>query len=175
MDARLFGEPAKDKQDPGSCKALARSGNKNRRIVSRVFEGAPIRQKRSACICSYDCVSGFPPFSAFDPDKPTRNLSSILRNRAIERLLKYDRYEGYLSAEELCQQSGLSPDNLKKLEEARLLVPDTRDGRYRPRLAGWGKKLAYLLGDGWEIEEIQRWSKERWKSGNPREFPSERK
>ena len=31
--------------------------------------------------------------------------------------------------------------------------------------------MAYLLGDGWGIDEIQRWSKERWKSGNPREWP----
>ena len=104
-------------------------------------------------------------------DKPTRNLSSIYRNKAFERLLKYDRYEGYLSGEELCQQSGLTPENLKKLEEARLLVTDTRDGRYRPKLVGWGKKLAYLLGEGWGIGEIQRWSKERWKKKNPREFP----
>lgn len=107
-------------------------------------------------------------------DKPTRNLSLIYRNRALERFLMYDRHQGYLSAEELCQQSGITSENLKKLEEARLLVPDTKDGRYRPKLSGWGKKLAFLIGDGWGIEEIRQWSKERWKSGNPREFPPAR-
>jgi hypothetical protein len=108
-------------------------------------------------------------------DKPNRRLSSIYLNKCIERLLKHDRYEGYLSVNELCQQSGLTLENLKELEEARLLVPDTKDGRYRPKLAGWGKKLAYLLEDGWEIDEIQRWSKERWRSGNPREWPPTRR
>ena len=103
--------------------------------------------------------------------KTTKSLSSIYLNKSIERLLEYDKYEGYLSAEELCHQSGLTRENLKELEKARLLVPDTKDGRYRPKLAGWGKKLAYLLEDGWGIEEIQRWSKERWKSKNPRKFP----
>ena len=100
-----------------------------------------------------------------------------MRQLEIERYLRemqnYDPFEGYLSAEELCQQSGLTPENLRKLEEVRLLVPDTKDGRYRPKLVGWGKKLAYLLGEEWGTEEIQRWSKERWKSENPREFPPE--
>jgi hypothetical protein len=107
-------------------------------------------------------------------DKPTRRLPSSYRNAYIESLMKFDRHGGYLSAEELCQLSGLTHENLKKLEEARLLVPDTKDGRYRPKLAGWGKKLAYLLEAGWEIDEIRRWSKERWKTGNPREWPPER-
>ena len=42
-----------------------------------------------------------------------------------------------------------------------------------PIVAGWGKKLAYPLGDDWKIEEIKRWSKERWKAGNPRQWPPE--
>jgi hypothetical protein len=54
-------------------------------------------------------------------------------------------------------------------------VPDTKDGRCRPKLVGWGKKLAYLLGEGWSVEEIKKWSKDRWKSGNPREWPPSRK
>jgi len=54
-----------------------------------------------------------------------------------------------MSADELCQQSGLDPDDLSKLGEARLLLPDTRDGRYRPKLASWGRKLAYLLREWW--------------------------
>jgi hypothetical protein len=86
----------------------------------------------------------------------------------------YDPYEGYLTADELCQQSGLDPGNLSKLREARLLLPDTKDGRYRPKLAGWGKKLAYLLREGWRVEEIKVWSKERWKAGNPRQWPPDK-
>ena len=69
------------------------------------------------------------------------------------------------------EQSGLSETDLDRLEDARLLVPDTKDGRHRPKLAGWGKKLAYLLDEGWEIDEIKRWSKERWKSKKPRVWP----
>jgi hypothetical protein len=34
--------------------------------------------------------------------------------------------------------------------------------------AGWGKKLAYLLREGWEIEKIQAWAKGRWEAENPR-------
>ena len=82
-----------------------------------------------------------------------------------------DPYEDYLSREQLLEQTGLREFDLERLEVARLLVPDTKDGRYRPKLAGWGKKLGYLLGEGWEVEEIKRWSKERWKMGNPREWP----
>jgi hypothetical protein len=107
--------------------------------------------------------------------KQSRNLSSLYLEKALSHLKNYDRYEGYLSAEELCQQSGLTSENLIKLEETRLLVPDTKDGRYRPKLVGWGKKLAYLLGEGWGIEEIKIWSKERWKSKNPREWPPKRR
>jgi hypothetical protein len=32
-------------------------------------------------------------------------------------------------------------------------------------------KLPYLVGEGWEIDEIKQWSRERWKSGNPRMWP----
>jgi len=79
--------------------------------------------------------------------------------------------EGYLNADELCQQRGLDADDLSKLEEARLLLPDTKDRRYRPKLAGWGKKLASLLKEGWGIEEMIAWSKGRWKTKNPRQWP----
>jgi len=102
-------------------------------------------------------------------DKPPRHWSRLAVERYLAEWENYDRYERYLSEEELCQQSGLTSENLKELEEARLLVPDTNDKRYRPKLVGWGKKLAYLLGEGWGIDVIRRWSKERWKSGNPRE------
>ena len=109
----------------------------------------------------------------FDNRYP-RHWGKLTSKRYRDSWWAYDRHEGYLTQDELCQQSGLTVENLKKLEAARLLVPDTQDGRYRPKLAGWGKKLAYLLGEGWEIEEIKRWSKERWKSGNPRKWPPKR-
>ena len=86
----------------------------------------------------------------------------------------FDPYDGYLSMDELCQQGGLAVNDLNKLEVARLLLPDTKDGRYRPKLAGWGRKLSYLLGVGWTIEEIQAWAKNRWKTQNPRQWPPER-
>ncbi len=93
----------------------------------------------------------------------------------MERYLRewqgYDPYEGYLTGDELCQQSGLETDDLARLEVARLLLPDTKDGRYRPKLAGWGKKLAYLLREVWGIEEIKTWANGRWKTENPRQWP----
>lgn len=42
---------------------------------------------------------------------------------------------------------------------------------YRPKLASWARKLAYLLGEGWTVEEIKRWSTERWTWPNPRLWP----
>ncbi|MBC8234705.1 MAG: hypothetical protein ISR58_13860 [Anaerolineales bacterium] len=109
----------------------------------------------------------------FDGKTP-RHLALLAAERYLAEWQDYDPYEGYLTAGELCEQSGLTVVNLKELKDSRLLNPDTRDGRYRPKLAGWGKKLAYLLGEGWEIEEIKGWSKERWKSENPRQWPPER-
>lgn len=107
-------------------------------------------------------------------DRPTKNLRRILTEKAFATWINYDKYEGYLSANDLSMQSGLTLEDLKQLEETRLLIPDTKDGRYRPKLVGWGKKLAYLLKAGWAIEEIQAWSKERWKSESPKKWPPER-
>jgi hypothetical protein len=104
-------------------------------------------------------------------DKVTPHLMRLEYERYLRMWQEYDPYEGYLTANELCKQSGLCPDDLSKLEAARLLLPDTKDGRYRPKLAGWGKKLAYLLKEGWGVEEIQAWAKGRWKAGNPRQWP----
>jgi len=75
----------------------------------------------------------------------------------------WDRYAGYLSETALQERSGLNQEQLAALKAARLLVVDTPDGRYRPKLAGWARKLAELLADGWSVEEIKRWAKERWK------------
>lgn len=83
---------------------------------------------------------------------------------------KPERYANYLTRDELCEKSGLSSENLAQLEEARLLLPD-RDERYRPKLVSWGKKLAYLLNNGWENTDIRAWTNGRWKTSNPRQWP----
>ena len=108
-------------------------------------------------------------------DRSPQHWGRLAAERFRAQWQDYDRYEGYLTKDELCQQSGLTRENLRKLEDLRLFVPDTKDGRYRPKLAGWGKKLAFLLDDGWKIEEIHQWSKERWESENPREFPPKKR
>ena len=108
-------------------------------------------------------------------DKNTEHIEQL----ATEKFLREwepppDRYAEYLTAEELCCQSGLSLKDLQELTEIRLLVPDTPDGRYRPKLIGWAKKLDYLLGEGWELDEIKRWAKERFKIKNPKQWPPEK-
>jgi hypothetical protein len=108
---------------------------------------------------------------ALNADKTTPHMKQLERERYLRELQNYDPHEGYLSADELCRKCKLSRANLSKLQEARLLLQDTTDGRYRPKLVGWGRKLAYLLQKGWSIEEIQAWSKERWKSKNPKQWP----
>lgn len=81
-----------------------------------------------------------------------------------------DRYEGYLSREELCEASGLSDRELELLDNAHLLLPD-HEGKYRPKLTGWAHKLKYLLDHNWSIAEVQVWAKNRWKMTNPRLWP----
>lgn len=83
------------------------------------------------------------------------------------------KYAHYLTSAELCAQSGLDSGSLVQLEGARLLLPD-HDGKYRPKLVGWGRKLAYLLAHGWEIDEIKRWAKGRWSTPDPRQWPPDR-
>jgi hypothetical protein len=80
----------------------------------------------------------------------------------------------YLTASDLCEQSGLFPGDLTQLEAARLLLPDTKDGHYRPKLVSWGRKLAYLISQGWSIDEIHRWAKGRWSASDPRKWPPDR-
>jgi hypothetical protein len=72
-----------------------------------------------------------------------------------EKLLKY------LTADELCRQSGLAKDEFEKLEQCCLLVSDTKEGKYRPKLVGWGKKLKDKLSKGWTYEEIKQWKKRK--------------
>jgi hypothetical protein len=85
-----------------------------------------------------------------------------------------DSHPGFLTAEQLGQEAGLSLDALHSLADTHLLWPDTTDGRYRPKLAGWAEKLTYLLNEGWSLEEIQAWAKGRWSQPNPRLWPPER-
>lgn len=80
------------------------------------------------------------------------------------------RYSGYLSAGDLCERAALTPGELESLHAARLLVPD-HEGLYRPKLASWAGKLAYLLHAGWNIDELRRWSAGRWATPNPRAWP----
>lgn len=75
---------------------------------------------------------------------------------------KKERLAKHLTADELCRQSGLTKEEFEKLGEYRLLVPDTKDGGYRPKLVGWGRKLKEKLNQGWYCEEIKNWTKERW-------------
>ena len=90
-----------------------------------------------------------------------RRLSEIIEEKEKK---KQERLSRYLTAEELCQQSGLTEEELDMLKKYRLLVPDTKNGRYRPKLVGRGKKLKDKLSNGWTCEEIKTWTKERWKS-----------
>jgi len=92
----------------------------------------------------------------------------------LEAALQADPYPDHLTAGELCEQSGLSAADLARLEAARLLVPDTKDGRYRPKLAGWARKLAYLLAQGWDLAEVAAWARGRWSTDNPRAWPPDR-
>ena len=48
----------------------------------------------------------------------------------LEWTANYDRWERYLSQGELLEKSGLSREDLAWLEVARLLIPNTKDGRY---------------------------------------------
>jgi len=107
-------------------------------------------------------------------DKPARHWGGLVAERFLAGWENYDRYEGYLTKDELCLQSGLTLENLKKLETMQLLKPDTQDGRYRPKLAGWAKKLVYLLSQDWELTEIKRWAKGRFKTADPRQWPPNR-
>lgn len=80
----------------------------------------------------------------------------------------------YLTAGDLCESAGLAPADLAALGDARLLVPDTADGRYRPRLARWAAKLAYLRGEGWSVADLRAWARGRWATPDPRAWPPDR-
>ncbi len=93
----------------------------------------------------------------------------------IRNLLNYDPYEHYLTEHQLCEESGLTVADLAQLADAHLLLPDTKAGKYRPKLIGWGRKLAYLIQDGWDVSEIKAWAMGRWASKDPRKWPPDRR
>ena len=105
--------------------------------------------------------------------------TQYMEQLAVEKFLREwepppDRYADYLTPEEMCSQSGLSPKDLRELKDIRLLVPDSPDSRYRPKLVGWAIKLDYLLGEGWGLNEIKCWAKGRFQKKNPKEWPPEK-
>jgi hypothetical protein len=81
-----------------------------------------------------------------------------------------DPHANYLTPAELCEQSGLNPAELTALESIRLLLPD-HEGKYRPKLATWAHKLAYLISEGWTLNEVKRWATGRWSASDPRQWP----
>ena len=123
---------------------------------------------------SYPGITGKEVQRLFDKNEvPERFLRRDLE-RFLEEWANYDPYEGYLTAGELCDQSGLTPGQFDELAAARLLLSDTKDGRYRPKLSGWAAKRAYLLEEGWAVAEVKRWAKGRWKVETPRQWPPEK-
>lgn len=108
----------------------------------------------------------------YGPPPPGGYYDRLIAER-INELRSYDPYADYLTAAELCEQSGLTLNSLAALESARLLLPD-HDGRYRPKLAGWGRKLARLLAEGWNLDELKAWARGRWSTPDPRRFPPDR-
>lgn len=87
-----------------------------------------------------------------------RRLAEIEETKRKKR----EKLSRYLTKDELSRLSGLSLEEIDKLESYRLLMPDTKNGRYRPRLVGWSKKLKNKLIIGWTYEEIKEWTRERW-------------
>ena len=133
-----------------------------------------------------------PPKGGYFDQERKRSRQTLLDKWAIEDELEREKRElyykqlrdelanlpdpraPYLTAGDLCKRSGLTPQTLAQLEAARLLLPDTKDGHYRPKLASWGRKLAYLISQGWSGDEIKRWAKGRWSTPNPRRWPPDR-
>jgi hypothetical protein len=104
-------------------------------------------------------------------DRYTDHMKQILWEKYSSHLADLpDPYEHYLTAGQLCEQSGLSRESLEQLSAIRLLLPD-HEGKFRPRLLKWAEKLAYLLKKGWKPGDIKRWSKGRFHSANPRQWP----
>jgi hypothetical protein len=101
----------------------------------------------------------------------TKHMMQILLERSADSLGNLpDSHGHYLTADELCNESGLSLDSLEQLSAVRLLLPD-HEGKFRPRLLRWARKLASLLDQGWNLDEIKRWAKGRFRAANPSQWP----
>jgi len=75
-----------------------------------------------------------------------------------------------LTADHLCSLSGISFDILIDLQAVGLIRPNAH-GLYRYNLVRWAERCHYLLQQGWTVEEIKRWTQERWSAPNPQEWP----
>ena len=73
----------------------------------------------------------------------------------------------------LAQLAGVPADMAREAVRARLLRPDAGRGvgvgRYRPRLAGWLRKLYTLRAAGMPWADIRAWTRRRWDAGHEHE------
>ena len=72
----------------------------------------------------------------------------------LEYLTAWVEQDGYLTADELCRHSGLTMENLKELNDLKLLTPDTPDGLYSSDLLRWARELAFQLSHGADLNKI---------------------
>jgi hypothetical protein len=79
-----------------------------------------------------------------------------------------------MNKEHFSSLTGLSLEDLDRLEAARLLRPSRKGHLYKLKLVGWGGRLAYLLREGWSIAEIKAWARGRWSAPDPRQWPPHR-
>jgi hypothetical protein len=85
-----------------------------------------------------------------------------LSNTDIKNIKRLERRSKYLTIYEICKRAGLKLTQLSKLNQYHLLIPDTKDDKFRPKLVGWGIKLKKKLDEGWTCAEIKEWTKGRW-------------
>jgi hypothetical protein len=109
--------------------------------------------------------------------KPPKRITQKIYADTLEQVLEDlcnlpDPYAAYLTPAVICERSGLSQADLAALNDYRLLLPDHGD-LYRPKLASWASKLAYLLRAGWSLSEIKTWTRRRWQTPDPRHWPPE--
>ena len=69
-------------------------------------------------------------------------------------LIAQVKKNGFLTAEELCRRSGLSLEDLKELNNLKLLTPDTADGLYRSDLVHWAGELAFQIGHAADLNKL---------------------
>jgi hypothetical protein len=108
---------------------------------------------------------------------PPKRIEQKIRAHMLAQLLEElsnrpNPYVDYLSPDAMCERSGLSLADLAALKAARLLVPDNGE-LYRPKLASWAGKLAYLLRAGWSLTELKAWTRGRWQTPDSRRWPPE--